>query len=120
MYDFDYLEGHTVRSRIREISEERLFLLRRLRFSFLQKAQHPVCEVFGGIKAFLWNIRDLLVIDLLGSFGIKWRQKFDSWGVVLQERFVQIYIARILRLANMYQVGKGDKTDNDFQHQVTD
>jgi hypothetical protein len=38
----------------------------------------------------LGDIGDLLVVDLLGTFGVERREEFDSWRIVFEERFVEV------------------------------
>lgn len=66
----------TVRSGEREVSEERLFLV-----PITQKSKHTFRKIGRRVE----RSGNIFVRDLLATFDIKWRQKFHSRGVVLEE-----------------------------------
>ena len=80
-----------MRRSIRQIRKERPFRTTLfVRLSIFEESKHTVREVLGRIEPLSRNIRDILVRDLVGTFGIERRKHLYRGGSVFQEWFVKV------------------------------
>lgn len=67
---------------IRQIRKERPFLPLLVLLSIFKEPEHTVRKILGRVESLSRNIRDILVRDLVGPFGIKGRKHLDGRGPV--------------------------------------
>jgi hypothetical protein len=71
-----------MRRSIRQIRIERPFLPLLARLSMFKEPEHALRKVLGRVEPLSRDIRDILVRDLVGAFGIKGRKHLDGRGPV--------------------------------------
>lgn len=83
-----------MRRSIRQIRKERPFLPLFVRLSIFKESEHALRKVLGRVEPLSRDVRDILVRDLVGTFGVKGRKHLDGRGSVFKEWFVEVWSNR--------------------------